>query len=364
MTLPVDQVPPPSPDFQRVRKALLLQGEPDRVPNMELWVDNHAMSSFLGSPVHDWYQDTANVVEFWYRAGYDYAHIIPHYRFPKAKLSHQEVAEGKGGDEGQVSGALISAETGMITDWASFERYPWPRIEDVDYGPVERAIALLPPGMKLISGTFAGVFEESWQIMGMETLCTMLADDPELVRAITERVGSFMLQVIERLAPLDGVGAIWHSDDIGFKSGTLISPRALRAYIFPWYRRFGEVCKHFDKPFVYHSDGNLWAVLDDILACGYNGLNPIEPLGMDIEQLHAAYGGKICLIGNIGLEYELTMGTPEDVRARVKQRIARLAPGGGYCCGSSNSITSYVPMENYVAMLQAVREFGRYPIAR
>jgi len=71
----------------------------------------------------------------------------------------------------------------------------------------------------------------------------------------------------------------------------------------------------------------------------------------------------VCLFGNIDLGYTLTLGTPEMVREEVRQRIRDVAPGGGYCVGSSNSVTNYVPMANYRAMLQAVDDFGRYPIS-
>lgn len=340
-------------DFERVRRALTREGEPDCVPNMELWVDTAVMERFLGEKIDtDGHRVTpksvGQVVNFWHKAGYDYAHIVPRYKFPKK------------GDQGKVE---VAEHRGLIASWEDFHRYPWPEPDDVDFGPVEVAISVLRPGMKLISGTLSGVFEESWFIMGFETFAMSLAEDPALVRAVTERVGSLMLEIIRKVAAMDGVGAIWHSDDIGHKTGTMISPRHLREYIFPWYRRMGEVCRLQNKPFIYHSDGCLWQVLDDLIDCGFDGLHPIEPLGMDIVELKKRYGDRLCLIGNIGLEKELTLGTPADVEARVKERIAQLAPGGGYACGSSNSVTYYVPLENYLAMLKAVNRYGRYPIS-
>ena len=103
-------------------------------------------------------------------------------------------------------------------------------------------------------------------------------------------------------------------------------------------------------------------VIDDLIACGYNALHPCEPSAVDIAALKRQYGGRLCLCGNINLDSTLTLGTPDQVREEVKLRIGTIGPGGGYCCGSSNSVTEYVPFANYLAMLEATREFGRYPL--
>jgi uroporphyrinogen decarboxylase len=115
-------------------------------------------------------------------------------------------------------------------------------------------------------------------------------------------------------------------------------------------------------PFAFHSDGRLWEVIPDLIALGVNGLHPIEPKAMDINEVKARYGKKLALIGNIDMDI-LARGTPEQVRAQVRQRIRDLAPGGGYAVGANPGITDYVLPENYRAMREAAFEFGRYPIS-
>jgi uroporphyrinogen decarboxylase len=100
--------------------------------------------------------------------------------------------------------------------------------------------------------------------------------------------------------------------------------------------------------------------MDDLIEIGVNALHPIEPKAMDIAEVKRRVGRKLCLIGNIDLGYTLTRGTPEEVRAEVRERIRTCAPGGGYCVGSSNTVTNYVPLANYKAMIEASREFGTY----
>jgi uroporphyrinogen decarboxylase len=83
---------------------------------------------------------------------------------------------------------------------------------------------------------------------------------------------------------------------------------------------------------------------------------------LDIFELKRDYGGRLCLVGNIDLGSTLTLGRPEDVEAEVREHIRMLAPGGGYCVGSSNSVTNYVPLPNFIAMLEATFKYGCSPI--
>jgi uroporphyrinogen decarboxylase len=115
-------------------------------------------------------------------------------------------------------------------------------------------------------------------------------------------------------------------------------------------------------PWVFHSDGDLNLVFEDLLTLGMDGINPFEPPIMDIAAIKKKYGQKICLWGNIDLVYTLTMGTPEEVDEEVRQRIREIGPGGGYICASANSITPYCKKENIYAMLNAIKKYGAYPI--
>ena len=102
--------------------------------------------------------------------------------------------------------------------------------------------------------------------------------------------------------------------------------------------------------------------MDDFIDCGVNALHPIEPKAMDIVELKKKWAGNLCLIGNIDLAYTLTRGTPEETDAEVKERIRTLGPGGGYVVCSSNSVPDYVKPENYKAMVEAVKKYGKYPL--
>ncbi|TYB94762.1 MAG: hypothetical protein FXF54_05415 [Kosmotoga sp.] len=328
-------------DFSQFKKTLMLEGEPRYVPKAELWIDKKIMSDFLKREVKDAITDTNNVVEFWYRAGYDYAHIVPSYTL------HERTE-------------WVEEHKGAIGSWEEFKKFPWPTVDEVDFTPVERAIKVLPEKMKIVSGTLSGVFEESWMLMGFETFALKLIEDYSLVKAVVDRVAAFMYEIIDRVTQIDGVGAIWHSDDIAYKTATLLSPQHYRKLIFPWYKHFGNLVHERNMPFMYHSDGCLWDVLDDLVDCGFNSIHPVEPLSMNISELKKKYGNSLCIIGNIEVDSFLTRGTPQLIEKEVKSKIEALAPGGGYCCGSSNTIPEWVPYKNYIAMIDAIERYGDY----
>ncbi len=142
----------------------------------------------------------------------------------------------------------------------------------------------------------------------------------------------------------------------------MVSPEVLRRYIFPVYRRLNRMCHEEGVLTLFHSDGNVERVIDDIIDAGFDAFNPIEPVAMDIRALKKRVAGRLALVGNVDLSYTLTRGTPEEVETEVRGLIRDLAPGGGYGLASANSVPEYVPWNNFVAMHTAWLKYGKYPI--
>jgi uroporphyrinogen decarboxylase len=192
----------------------------------------------------------------------------------------------------------------------------------------------------------------------------MLADDIDFVAEIAARVGQIQCAVMRRVVTLPAAVAAWYGDDLAYTESLLVSPKILRKYFFPWMEELAGIAHAAGMPFIMHSDGRLWQVLDDLIALGVNALHPIEAKAMDIYDLKRRYGQKLALFGNVDLGYALTegTGTPEAIRAEVRQQIRELAPGGGYGLASGAGLTRYVELENFLAMRAALLEYGTYPI--
>lgn len=155
-----------------------------------------------------------------------------------------------------------------------------------------------------------------------------------------------------------GFDLVWTADDIAGKNGMLVSPKMFRERILPHIRRVAE---NISIPWIFHSDGNLSAVLDDLMDLGITGLHPIEPGAMDIREVKRRYGKRLCLIGNVDV-HTLSAGTPADVEAEVTGLLRDVAPGGGYMLSSGNSVAAYCRIENVRTMADTLHRLGTYPI--
>lgn len=345
--------------FDRVLSAIYLQ-EPDRVPAAEVWVDPEVKGAFMGHKVVTLEDDVA----FWVSAGYDFITLDTDlYASPQVQASivnpHTNTANQY--EDRRQDRNWVATGASAIKDRADMERFPWPTADSLDYSMYAEVEAFLPPGMKVIV-SFGHIFTMAWQLMGFENFCVCLLDDLTLVKEITDRIGRETMLLLERVLSFPCVGAVCIQDDIAYTNGLMVSPVLLRKIFFPWLRRAAEICHAADRPLIFHSDGMLDSVMPDIIAAGVDALHPIEPKCMDIVAVKAEYGDRLALIGNLDLGYTLTRGTPQEVRDEVKYLIKYVAPGGGFLLGSANSVTNYVPLENYRAMLEATFEFGIYPI--
>lgn len=195
----------------------------------------------------------------------------------------------------------------------------------------------------------------------LETMLT----EPELIEQYMAVTTEGALALVD--AQLDlGVDGILGGNDWCFKSGSMFSVAAFRRFFVPHLRRIVEACHRRGVPYVKHLDGNTMALLpalvDEVGVDGYHGIEPAA--GMDVVALKRQYGDRLTLLGNLDCGELLSRGSEEEIRAQVRRIIQHVSPGGGHVFGSSNSIHDGVPLANLYAMLQAVREFGVYPITR
>lgn len=357
------------PDFARVRRTLLLQGEPDYVPLFDS-LDKQVKSAFMGRPV----VSLRDEVDFAALAGYDFVSF-------EIGLRPLWRSRALSGPEGAAANPVLRVERarysvindadnerawanegkGVITGAKEFEEFNWPTVNDFDFSVLTDVKKYLPDGMKALV-TVDGVYTPVWLLMGGESFYRALIQNPVFITRMFERVGTMQMSLSEKIVSYDTVGSLRINDDIAYNNGTLVSPKHLRQYFFPWLKKVGDLCKSRDLPFIFHSDGDLTAVLDDIIAAGVNGIHPIQPNAMDIISVKKRVGDKLCLLGNIDMDI-MTRGTEKDVAELVMKNLRNVAPGGGYLVGASNSVPEYIPLKNYNAMRETALKYGKYPIS-
>jgi len=193
--------------------------------------------------------------------------------------------------------------------------------------------------------------------MGVEGFSLALSENRPLLEEVLDRYFDWAVVVAERVAHL-GFDVFVSTDDMAFKTSPFFSPRMFRELVLPRYQRVAE---KVSLPWVIHTDGNILPLLDDLLSLGIVGLHPNEKGAVDIRAMKRDYGDRLCLLGNVDLNI-LGQGTPEETDQEVRELIRDVGPGGGYIVTSGNSLAGYLRPENVVALSQAVRKYGRYPL--
>jgi len=213
-------------------------------------------------------------------------------------------------------------------DWGEFEREML-----ADYF---RRRDLLAPWTMYVPGCGTGL-TELYSSVGLQRFCEWTLDHPDLVEAVLWRHAEdgarwARTAARERLCPLFFIG-----EDIAYKDRLIFSPRWLRRVFLPTLALLVEPLREAGVKVIFHSDGYLMPILDDLLEVGIAGLNPIEPLaGMDIGYLKRRYGGRLILVGNVDCSRTLPLGTVEDVRRAVRECVLAASRGGGHFIGSSS----------------------------
>lgn len=338
------------PDIEQFKKTLKRE-KAAYVPICELGIHPKIKEKLLKRSI----RSLKDEVDFWYQAGYDYIKLQPEVDFNPLKIGLSEKKSFK--EDGTLGYNWASEGKGIITSEQEFERYQFPEVSDIGYKKFEEVKNILPPGLGVI-GQYGDIFTMTWEMMGFESFSLYLFEDTSLIDSLNNKLGNLVLSMFEYFAQSEAVDVLWYSDDIAFSNGLLMSPEVLRRYIFPWIKRIGQLAKEYNKPLIYHTDGILYEVLDDIIACNVDALHPIEPKAMKIKEVKQRYGDQLCLIGHVDVDL-LCRGTKEAIRKKVKENIEDAGYNGGYCVGSGNSIPDYVNFDNYIAMNEAAREFGR-----
>ncbi len=345
------------PNFDRMLTVIRREGEPDRVPFLEFGHDAQIMAAVLDRPIpedqHEWRKYR---IEFMARLGYDYVRGQYSFGFPgRERLFAEDTAvHGKGKRGWQ------DEHHGPIESWEDLERYEWPKIENASFEDIEKLEPLLPDGMKVTVGLPSGILENLSGLMGYEPLCYALAEDPDLVQAVANQIGEAELGLYRVLCDFEHVGALWINDDLGFKTQTMIAPADLRRFVFPWHKRLVDYAHAHGKPVLLHACGNLKEVMQELVEdVGIDAKHSFEDVIQPVAEFKRQYGARVAALGGIDMDM-LARATEAELRRYTRQVIEDCAPGGGWALGSGNTVANYVPVQNFLAMLDEGRNVGVY----
>lgn len=252
--------------------------------------------------------------------------------------------------------------TPAIQNREDFDAYPWEELEERFFRqntPVFEALRdCMPAGMKAVGGVGNGAFEIVQDLTGYQNLCYIGADDEELYRLLFEKAGQISLRIWKRfMAEFGDVFCLLRfGDDLGYKSNTLLAGDDIRKFIIPAYRPVIELVHSYSKPFLLHSCGRIFDVMDDLIAAGINAKHSNEDQIAPFRFWVDTYGDRIGNFGGIDLDVVCSASRPE-MKEYITDVLRTCSGHGGFAFGSGNSIPDYVPAQGYLNMIEIVREY-------
>lgn len=244
------------------------------------------------------------------------------------------------------------------TTIAELEAYPWPDFTPVErHGHLEADVARLHEQGWHVNGFVGHIWETGWQMLGFERTFADLALNPEIPEYVLGRICDDNCVKSRRFAEA-GVDLIRCGDDVGMQDRLMMQPDMWRRFLKPLLAREIAAAREVvpDIPVWYHSDGDISAIIDDLLEVGVTILNPVQPECLDLAELAATYGDRAAFWGTIGTQTTMPFGTPADVKEAVRRSIELFAPG--LLLAPTHVLEPEVPWDNIVAFHEACEEYG------
>jgi uroporphyrinogen decarboxylase len=347
---------------ERMQTALAHE-EPDRVP-LDVWItpeirdclmaetgakDAWEMKVALG---HDCLMAFVGLVASFYLS--DEPRYVDPWGITWARMPY---ADGKGSYTEMVEHPLAGDDS-LLDSY----RAPDPD-EPRQYEELAMLIRRFGKTHSIVGGVSSSVFEGPWYLRGMDQFLQDMLVNKDYAHRLIDIVADFHLKAGLRLVRM-GCDILLAGDDVGTQDRMLISPELFREFIKPRYAKlFGEYKSASpDLKIAVHICGYIEPIIDDLIEVGVDVLNPVQPLAMDPARLKKRFGKSLSFWGAVDDQKVLPFGSPADVEAEVRLRIAQLAPGGGYILCPSHNLQPTTPMENVRAFYRAAERYRDYPL--
>jgi len=343
-----------TPDYTQI-EAVLHNRRPERLPLYEHHIDTPFIEKLAGKSIgiegkrsKDYENYYHQVISFWKEMTYD-------------AFDYEAAVCDLFPGHGAITGGML----GPIQTRDDFNKYPFDEIAGKfweSYTPHLEAIRkVLPPGMKAFGGVGYGIFESSEDLVGYESLATLQYTDPDLFTDLFVRIGDLYVELwTEMTRRYSDIFVFFRmGDDLGFKTSTLLEPDTIRQHILPQYRRVIDVVHGSGKKFLLHSCGNIFHVMEEIIDTGIDAKHSNEDEIALFEDWIMKYGERIGLFGGIDVN-TICLNSYDEVKREILEKGSKFRNmSKGYGLGSGNSIAEYVPVEGFMAMVDAAKEIRK-----
>jgi uroporphyrinogen decarboxylase len=243
------------------------------------------------------------------------------------------------------------------------DAYAWPKPDWVRLDAIVReARQARSSGRYVVCSSWGAIFGEAYRLMGMEGFMTGLYAVPDVVHAIIRNLTGFYLEVDRRIFTACGdlIDMAFYGNDMGTQRGLLFRREMFQEFYAEPFKAMVGQARRFGLKTMMHSCGAVSEIIPDIIDIGFDVLDPVQhtAAGMEPQGLKTRFGHAIAFHGGISAQRVLPLGSPDEVRSHVREVCDIMKPGGGYVFTSDQAITSDCPVDNVLAMYQAVEEYG------
>ncbi len=216
-----------------------------------------------------------------------------------------------------IDGPWVHEGAGFVTSWEQFDSFDWPDPARADLSDFEGLDRRPPDNMRAFH--VLDIWEVVRGLMGFETVCYAIYDDPSLVEAVFEKVGGFALSVAAALCDFASVGAIYLADDLGHKSGLMLAPEHVRRFILPWHKRLADLVHGKEKLFLFHSCGDMYALMDEYIDdVGIDAKHSFEENVLPVTEVKRRFGDRLTLLGGVDVDL-LARAEKREIRAKTRE---------------------------------------------
>lgn len=247
-------------------------------------------------------------------------------------------------------------DSGPIPNLAACEAFAWPDPAAADLTVMDQLERRRPENMRAFH--VLDIWEKVRDLIGFTRFCYAIYEEPELIDAVFDRAGTFAVAIAEALCDYDSFGAVYLADDLGYKTSTMIAPEHVQRWILPWHRRLAEVAHAHGKLLLFHSCGQMYDLIDTYIDdVGIDAKHSFEDAVVPVTEAKRRWGDRLSLLGGIDVDF-LARADEAAIRQRTREVLDICHTGGGYCLGSGNWVTNYIPVDNYLAMLDEARKWS------
>lgn len=236
------------------------------------------------------------------------------------------------------------------------EKFPWPvPSEHIDPEECLRAVSEVPDGYAVLGVIWSAHFQDACSAFGMEEALMRMMTEPEMFRAVIDRIANFYLEANEIFynATKGKLHAVLIGNDLGSQCGLMVDPDSIREFVLPGTRKLVEQAKRHGLRVIHHSCGSIYDVIPDLIECGVDVIHPIQALAakMEPQRLHDDFGNEVSFCGGVDAQYLLVNGSSDEVTAKVKE-LRKIFPTGLIISPSHEAILSDIPPVNIEALFK------------